>query len=225
MELCVGNLIGWLETTVKWCVFLDSVVGEMDFSLEVENIELIGSSSDVAFLVPVSFEDSVELADHHIVANIELSLLVKERSVDVELDNEGLFCTVLMLSLTFHDGIEFIRLIDDCDSIASISQFSWFHDPNIPHWSSNSHAIFLILFLFADDGLTFLVISNESFILWILCALLDVEGQRNDLEEISTDQLVVFFEIVEESFLVAEVEVVGEMVVHLLMLVGLFVQL
>lgn len=200
-----------------------SIIGEMNFPLEVEHVELVGSSSDVAFFVPVSLEDSVELADHHIVADIELPLFVEKGSVNVELDDEGLFCTVLMLSLTLHDGVEFIRLIDDGDSIASIRQFSWLHDPNIPHWSSNSHAIFLILFLFADDGLTFLVVTNEALILGILCALLDVEGQGNNLEEISSNQLVVFFEVVEEGLLVAEVKVIDEMVVHLLVLVGLLV--
>lgn len=200
-----------------------SVIGKMDFPLEVEDIELVRSCSDIAFLIPVSLEDSVELADHHIVADVKFPLFVKERSVDVELDDEGLFCTVLMLSLALHDGIKFIRLINDCDSVASIGQFSWLYYPNIPHWSSNSHAIFLILFLFADDGLTFLVVTNKALILGILCTLFDVEGQGNNLEEISTDQFVVFFKVVEEGLLVAEIKIVGEMVVHLLVLVGLLV--
>ena len=195
----------------------------MDFPFEVEDVELVGGSSDVAFLVPVGLEDSVELADHHIVADVELPLLEEEGPVDVELDDKGLLCAVLVLSLTLHDGVQLVGLVDDGDSVASIGQLSWLDDPNIPHRPSNGQPVLLVLFLLADDGLPFLVVADEALVLRILGALLDVEGQGNDLEEVSPDQLVVLLEVIEEGLLVAEVEVIGEMVVHLLVLVRLLV--
>lgn len=193
MELGIGYFVGWLKAAVERRELLHCVVSQVDFPFKVEDVELVGGSPDVTLLVPVCLEDSIELADHHIMANVKLPLLVEKRTVDVELNYKGFLRSVLVLALTLHDGVKFIWLVDDSDSVASICEFSWLHNPYIPHWSSHRHPIFPFLFLLADDGLAFLVIANEAFILRISSALFDVEGQGNDLEEISSYQLVVFF--------------------------------
>lgn len=59
LELCIANFICWLIPPVKWGILLDCIVGEMDFSFEVEDIELVGGGSDVPLLIPVGLEDSV----------------------------------------------------------------------------------------------------------------------------------------------------------------------
>jgi hypothetical protein len=63
------------------------------------------------------------------------------------------------------------------------------------------------------------VVAHESLVLGVFIALLDVEGERDDLEKLSSCEFVVLLEVVKEGFLVAEIEIVSEVVVHLLLLV------
>jgi hypothetical protein len=93
----------------------------MNFSFKIVNIELIRSSTNVSFIIPVSLHYPVDLGDHHIVADIKFSFFVKERTVDVELNNEGFLGSIIMFTLRFHDVIQLIYFIDDSDTISSIS--------------------------------------------------------------------------------------------------------
>lgn len=165
----------------------------MNFPFEIEDIELIWGSADVSFFVPVSLEDSIDLTYHHIVSDIEFALTVQERTVDVELHNESFISSIVMLPFTLHYWVQLIDLVNYSDAIASVGEFSWLYDPNIPHWSANWNAILFVLFLLVDDGLSLLVVDCESLILWITIAFLDMEGQGNNFEEISSCQLVVLF--------------------------------
>lgn len=76
--------------------FLHSVVGEMYLWLKVVDVELIGGGADVALFVPVCAGDSEEVGDHHVVADVELAVVVEQRAVDVHLNYVGalslLFC-------------------------------------------------------------------------------------------------------------------------------------
>ncbi len=109
----------------------------MYFSLEIEDIELVGGGADVALFVPVGLKNTIELADHHVVADVKLAPLVEEGTIDVQLHDEGLLCAVVVSSFAFHDGIQLVDLIDDCDAIAAVSQLSWLHYPDIPHRTAN----------------------------------------------------------------------------------------
>lgn len=80
-------------------VLLDGVVGQVYFSLEVVDAELVGGCAYVALFEPVGLEDPIELADHHVVSDVKFSLLVEERAVDVELHDEGLLAAVVMCFL------------------------------------------------------------------------------------------------------------------------------
>lgn len=69
------------------------------------NIELVRSSPNVSFFKPVSFENTIDLAYHHVVSDVKLSLLIEERSIDVELHYESLFATIVMHFLGLDDRI------------------------------------------------------------------------------------------------------------------------
>ena len=62
---------------------MHSIVGEVDLPLEVEDIELVRSGPYVSFLVPVGLENPVQLADHHVVPDVEFASLVQEGPIDV----------------------------------------------------------------------------------------------------------------------------------------------
>lgn len=167
------------------------VIREVDFSLEVVHVKLVRSSADVALLVPISLENPVEMAHHHIMANIELASFVQERTVDVELDDKCLLTAILVLSLFFDDGVKLIDLVDDRDAVAPIGQLSGLDYPYIPHDFSHCQTMLLVTFLLSDEGLPLLMISQETFVLGVALSFADVKGKGDGLEQIATNQIVV----------------------------------
>ena len=83
-------------------IFLNGIVGQMDFSLEAVDVKLVGSCSNVALLKPISFHHSIDLADHHIMPNVKFTFFVEKGAVYVELDDEGFFTSVIVFFLRFY---------------------------------------------------------------------------------------------------------------------------
>ncbi len=65
------------------------------------------------------------------------------------------------------------------------------------------------------------MVSNKSFVLWVLDPFFDVEGKGDDFEELSVGEFVVLLEVVEECLLVAQIEVVRKVVVNTLLIITL----
>lgn len=131
------------------------------------------------------------------MADVEFTLFVKKRPVDVELHDEGLLGAVLVPTLTLHDAVELVDFVDDRDAIASISELAWLNDPDVPHGTAYGQSVLFISFLLTDYGLSLLVISDKSFVLWVISAFFDVEGERNELEELSIGEFIILLQIVE----------------------------
>lgn len=70
-----------------------------------------------------------ESTQQHVATDVEFAAIVEERSVDVFLDDEGLFGVVL--SANFALNMEFYLLIitEDSDSVSSICILSWLYYP------------------------------------------------------------------------------------------------
>lgn len=49
----------------------------MDLFLKNANIKLIGRGADVALRIPVSTRDAEYIGDHHIVADVEFTVVVE----------------------------------------------------------------------------------------------------------------------------------------------------
>lgn len=137
--------------SVEGSVLLDCVVGEVYFPFEVEDVELVGGSADVALLVPIGLEHPVELAYHHVVPDVELALTVEEGPVDVELHNERFLCPVVVLPLALHYRVQLVYLVDHRNAVPSVSQLAWLHDPNVSHGPGNAHPVLGVLLLLVDD--------------------------------------------------------------------------
>lgn len=193
---------------------MHSIVGEVDLPLEVEDIELVRSGPYISFFVPVGLENPIQLADHHVVPDVEFASLVKEGPIDVKLHDEGLLGAVLVLAFTLHDGVKLVYLVDDRYAVTAIGQLAWLHNPDVPHGTTDGQSVLLVPFLLADDRLSFFVVSDESLVLWVFGAFFDVESEGNDLEELSIGELVVLLQIVEQSFLVAEIEIVCQVIMY-----------
>lgn len=110
------------------------------------------------------------------MSDVKLTSPVEERTVDVELDDKCFFGAVIMLLFRFHNRIQLVDFINYSDAVAAIGEFSGFDDPYISEWSFDLFSIFHFFFLLLDMHLSFLVVSQKAFILWIFCSLFDMES-------------------------------------------------
>ena len=108
--------------------------------------------------------------------DIELSSLIEERSIKVELNDECLNCAIFMLGLSFDDMVEFIDLINDSDAMSSISELTRFNNPYISHFTFFSSFLLLLFFHFFYLILSSFVVSYKSLVLEICEAFLYVES-------------------------------------------------
>lgn len=162
--------------TIKRSILLNCVISEVYFPFEIVDIELVGSSPNIPLLVPIGLEHSIYLTYHHVVPNVEFTLTVQEGTVDVELHDESLLCSVLVFSLTFHNGVKLVYFVNYSNAVTSVGKLSWLYDPNIPHRSTDRKAILFVLLLLMDNRLSLFVVDCESFVLWVAVALLNVKG-------------------------------------------------
>ena len=147
----------------------------MNLSIKVINIEFIGGSSNVSFLIPKSLENAIKLTNHHVVSNIEFPFFIQERAIDIELHDEGLLSTIIVLSFTLHYRIKLINLINHGDSVSSISKLSWLYYPYISHWPSHIHSVLVIFFLLSNNCLSLFMIRYKSLILRIFFSLFNMK--------------------------------------------------
>jgi hypothetical protein len=68
---------------------------------DILEIEIEGGGSDVALAVPVGAHDSVQSADHHVVADVELAPFVEQRGFEIFLNDESFCGAVRMLLFLF----------------------------------------------------------------------------------------------------------------------------
>lgn len=112
------------------------------------------------------------------MAQVELSLVVQKRVLDVFLKNEGSQLAIAVPLPAFQTHLDIIQAITNCNAVASIGVLSWFHNPNI------FDVLLALLFLFDH-----FVIFGEAKVLWVFRASSYVEGQRQNPEGIFSLQL------------------------------------
>lgn len=99
LELSIRYLVSRLKSAVIWRIFLHCVIGQVYFPFKVLNIKLISAGSNVTLLKPVAFHDPIYVSDQHVMPDVKLSLLVEQRTIDVQLDDEGFLTTVAVSAL------------------------------------------------------------------------------------------------------------------------------
>ena len=204
MEFLIGDLVALLVLAVLIGVLLDCVVGEMDEQVvALLECELGGRGSNVAFRIPVGFDDAVEASDEHVVADIELPALVQQRLLYVLLQDEGSDIAVVALLFALQPDQDIVERIANTDPVSSIAELPGLDDPDI--------------LLVAPSLLVLLqlrVVVEEQFVLGIVNALDDVEGEWQGLKDVHLLQFVVLPHVVEEGLLVANEIVLLEVIVH-----------
>ncbi len=161
----------------------------------------------VALPVPVALHASVRAVEHHVVAEVELAFFVEEWSLDVLLEDVGFEGAVGVLLLSFQDVFDLVQLQADDYAVAAVGVLPWLHYPRV----ELVYAVFVVF-----GGLVERVeVLQEFEVLVVFESVLDVEGQREVLEDVLVERTVVLVHGLEEGFLVADDEVVGEVVVDL----------
>lgn len=69
--------------------------------IDILKVKELTSCSDITVLVPIGFDLSIDTRQHDVVPDIEFSIVVKEGSINVGLNNIGLRVTILVLSFFY----------------------------------------------------------------------------------------------------------------------------
>lgn len=196
-------------------VLLHSIVSEMnELIVKILHIELLGSCADVTVLIPVPFLISVDACHADVGADIELAFLVEEGH-DVLLDDVGASPAHFIHLVTLDDLSDLLDGLDDFNASASVGVLSRFDEPSVSFLGFGGVlellVLLLLLFFFQTLGplLKFLLEPEELLVIHIS----NMEGHGNVLEWIDFLCLVVILEIHEESLLVGEVPIVGQVIV------------
>jgi hypothetical protein len=99
LELSIRYLVGRLKSAIIWRILLHCVIGQVYFPFKVLNIKLISAGSDVTLFKPVAFHDPMYVSDQHVMPDVELTLLVEQRTINIQLDDEGFLTTVAVSAL------------------------------------------------------------------------------------------------------------------------------
>lgn len=215
LKFWVRYLIIGFISAIFWVVLLNGVVREVNFRLEVMDIEEIGGSADIAFLVPVGACHSVDIGHKEIVSYVEFAVVIKKWTIDIHLHYEGLFLWWLNLPIGFFlshwlldNMIELVNFINNCYSFALVRIFSRLDDPNVSGvWPSS------VCWLLLYDSGSLCVKFCKAVILRIFESFSDMECQRNNIEHILTHFFIIILQVVKESLLVSKVEIVLKMIV------------
>jgi hypothetical protein len=147
------------------------------------------------------------------VANVEFTVVVEQRTIYVHLHYVGPL-GLLPLSL-FHQRVELVDLVDYGYASTLVAVLAGLDDPDVAGLAFNCFSLLLgLALLLLDLSGSALVVLDEASVFWIFGSLADVEGEREVVEDLLADQPVVLLQIVEESLLVAEIEVVLQMVMN-----------
>jgi hypothetical protein len=93
-------LVAGLKLTVIFTLFLHSIVRQVDHAVcRVFHVVLAAASPQVAIYVPVALQVTVDGRGQCVAADIELSVLVEQGSLDVFLNDVAAFVPVDLLGL------------------------------------------------------------------------------------------------------------------------------
>lgn len=126
LKLFIAEFVSLLVLSVLLRVLLNCVVGKVHLDvLDISSLKCLTACSDVPVFVPVSL-DSVDRCDHHIMPEVELPSVVKERFGNIELGDNGLVPCLLAM-----DFKELRQRVDDYDILPSIRILAWLDNPQV----------------------------------------------------------------------------------------------
>ena len=95
-------------------------------------VDILGSEfsttgPQVAFLIPISLQVSVNRAHQGVTTNVELPVFIEQRFFDVLLNNVASFISVNKSVLNY--VFDVFKFLTDLNAATSVRVFSWLYDP------------------------------------------------------------------------------------------------
>jgi hypothetical protein len=107
-------------------MLLNGIICEMDLRFKGVNIKVISGCSNIPFLIPVCSCDSIQVSYNHVMPDIKFSFIVKERLIDILLNDESIILVTIICRFAlcfrslFDYSIEFIQLINNRNSTSLV---------------------------------------------------------------------------------------------------------
>ncbi len=160
---------------------MDGVVGEVNFTTISFQVILGRSGPDVAVLVEVALHFSVDTRQHHVVADVELSLLVQQWALYVALDDVCFGTAIGVLFLFLDNVLNLFQSQAHLNAIASVGVFPRFDNPGVVLFAVLV-ALFLIVLL---NLLAPLVVVFEELVPAVVFeSVLNMESQRQVVKHV-----------------------------------------
>jgi hypothetical protein len=131
LKLVVGNFVSFLEFAVIGQVFLNCIIGEVNFTTISFQIIFRRGCSNIALSIEISLHLTVHASYHHIVPNVKFSLLIEQRFFDVILNNKRFWRTISIFLLFFNNIFYFLKSQTDLNTITSVRILSWLDYPSV----------------------------------------------------------------------------------------------
>lgn len=167
----------------------------MYLRLEIVDIKLIGGRADISFCIPIRPCDPIQIRNKHVMPDIKFPVVVQHWPIDIHLHYIGILWIIsfplivadifTLFNFVFpcvfpnptNNIVELVDLVNDRDSPSLVWILSRFNYPYI-----SGFFVLHILFLFFNFLLFFyyrfssIIVSDESFVLWILHPLFYMES-------------------------------------------------
>ena len=131
LKVRIGYFVSRLILTIVLMMLLYSIVSQVhELVVEIFHVELLAGSADVAILVPVAFDMSVEACHHHVSANVKLPFLVQEGH-NVLLDDVSTSTTLPVDLLPPNYPLNLFNIFHHSNACPLIGIFARFHDPSV----------------------------------------------------------------------------------------------
>lgn len=169
--------------------------------LHIFQVEVLAARPEVALVVPVALQVSVDCRHHCEAADVKLPVLIEQWLLNVLLNYVG---PLLPIDGCVRDDVPYLgQVFADLNATATVRVLARLHDPDrFPQFVQVAVWTHLIL----ED----LYKLQELF---VARAFFDVVLERQHFEPVLADGIVVRLHVVVDRFFVAEVEIVLHMVV------------
>ena len=130
LEFRVRELITRFKFSVIITLLLDSIISQVNQPIgDILQVKIFAACSQIALIVPVSLKISIDWGHQSVASNVELSVFVEKRFLDVLLDN--VWTLLAVYDLVWDDVFNLGKFSADLDATTSVCVFTWFNYPNL----------------------------------------------------------------------------------------------
>lgn len=208
MQLIIADFVAFLIFTIIWHIFLDCVIGKMNFPLIRREIVLRRRGSNITFPIPIPFQYSIDTSYHHIMPEIKFPLVIEKWFLYVGLHNISSFWPICILLLSFDNCFNLIKTFTNFYAIPTVWVLTWFDYPSALLWFTSSFRLFVSL----------VVVSEKFEVIIILYTFLYVKSMRKVIKNVIILFLIIQSHSFKQCFFIANNVVINKMIVHFLLL-------